>query len=206
MKKWVPLATSICLSAVLLAGCGNEEINQLNEPETINDPVNGTTPNNAETPANAEPDPSEDEENNTSSTSQDQSGMAIGDTAEVESNVDHFKITLDDVRFIGDYEGTMSEFDDFAIVQYTVENLSDEPLDAYEAIYKFELDGLTDISAGLDSFEPISGQLQTGETATGEAIYYTYEETEHQIAVSPGIASVGGIDDISWDFERTPHE
>ena len=206
LKKLVPLATSICLGAVLLAGCGTEEINQLNEPDTINDPVDGTTPNSTDTPANAEPDPSGDEENNSSSASQEQSGMAIGDTAEVESNVQHFKITLDDVRFVDEYEGTLSEFDDFAIVQYTVENLSDEPLDAYEAADIFELDGITDSSSAIEGFEPISGQLQTGETASGEAIYYAYQEAEHQIAVRPGVASVGGIDDITWDIERIPYE
>lgn len=206
MKKWTPLATSICLSAVLLAGCGTEEINNLNEPDAMNDSINGSAPNTPDEPTEADPDNNAADENTEPSSGQDQSGLSIGDTAHVQSNVQNFRITLNDVRFVEEYEGSLSEFDDFVIANYTVENLADDVLDAYDAVDIFELDGITDSSMAIDGFEAISGQLQTGETASGEVIYYAYDEPDHQITVQPGIASVGGIDDISWDLTRTSAE
>lgn len=189
------------LSAALLAGCSSGE----EQPEEGTPPMENEesleSSGGGENGSDQDRDQDGDNDGNG-----DQTGLNIGNTAYVESIIEKYDITLENVRFETEFGEETPEFKDFLIAEFTVENRNDEALDAYEAVNNFELERFSDISKHIDGFEPISGELQPGEKVTGEVIYDAKDQDSQTIQIRAGTAAVGGIDDISWTFERSQVE
>ena len=203
MKKHIKLSTFIVATFAVLVACNNDEPSASEETtREVNDEMNEMDETDSD-----ESEAMADEEFN------DQLDLRIGDTGTVESTTGLYEITLNGVEVIQEVDGQMSELDEFMIAEFTIRNIGEEAIDALDTIGNFELTdapeaaGMTDMAEHFEGVDAFDGNINPGEQATAQTLYYTFDADEYYVLVTEGLVGTGAVKNkITFTFEKSEAE
>ncbi|SFM22860.1 protein of unknown function [Gracilibacillus orientalis] len=142
---------------------------------------------------NSDEEATEEESTNTENeTSNDESNdeeyLNLGDTAEIQSVVGDYNITVNSFELLDEFEGSQPSRDTYILVQFEVENIGDSPIVA-EEIYGATIFDTEELSAEsayhYDSIEVFGDEeIQPGETKEGEYIFSHTESNSYTLHIN----------------------
>lgn len=195
MKKLLIMLGLLGMGLAILAGCSSDETDQVdNEVKTgekIEKESSSSDEDNKETEAKSDTTTSNDtktkNETNTKSsgTPKDQENLKIGDTATIESTLGKFEVTLESVKGVKEIDGEESLLGNLLITQLTVKNVgekafnTEDQIDTLEMVTDIKGEGSPDDSAHFESLKKLTGNLEPGESVSGEAVFEAYESDEY---------------------------
>lgn len=115
----------------------------------------------------------------------DQENLKIGDTATIESTLGKFEVTLESVKGVKEIDGEESLLGNLLITQLTVKNVgekafnTEDQIDTLEMVTDIKGEGSPDDSAHFESLKKLTGNLEPGESVSGEAVFEAYESDEY---------------------------
>lgn len=133
--------------------------------------------------------------------------MKIGDTAQVETTLGKYEITIDSVKKEDTLDGEESQVDYFFVTDVTIKNIGEETIDANESKDILEItstlegSGFSDVSSYFDSIETIEGTLEPGESISGQVLFEEIDASEYYIRFSEGLVAAGALTNQAiWTF------
>ncbi|QQK77647.1 DUF4352 domain-containing protein [Salicibibacter cibarius] len=199
MKTWTKIASAMFLSVALLVACGDgeEETTSEDTPDTDDD-----TSEAEDVEATEEEEESEEDEsgNDASGDFEEDQHLTLGETGVYDTTIGTYEITLDSVSTEDEVEGEPPVNEVFIIAEVTIENISDEAVDAVDlAMADMMNDGETHEMAYWDyGFE--GEEIEPGESLTGELIYDEMESSYYELVY--GFASDTVANEVRWRFEE----
>ncbi len=218
----ITLAT--LLAAGLLAACGDnsdDEVTDVDTPEDNEEELqvddnetDGVEEDSEEKSETDEETDSNDGDSVGSGSFEDQEDLSIGDTAEISTNTGEYEITINSVTKEEEVDGQTAQLSFFILADVTVNNLSNDTLNAEDAIdileltYDLDASGTGgDFSHLFDSIEGLSGELNNGEELSGEIIFESDDDDEMYIRVNSGLVASGAVhNNAVWKFDISEAE
>lgn len=178
----------LVLISLLVVGCSsNENDDQPKEANESNEEVTET-----------DGDDSKEKESDV-----DQTSLRMGETAELSTTVGDFSLTLQSAEEKTEIDGQPSQREIFVLTEWKVENISEEPIEINDAIGGLhlysELRGSGTWWILLENDEEWVGELQPGESATGE-LKFEIEDTEEYSAGMEYASSDSELKEVMWNF------
>ncbi|MFD1017675.1 DUF4352 domain-containing protein [Thalassobacillus hwangdonensis] len=184
MKKIIRFTLFMIIS-LLVAGCNSNEDAQSNA-------------NSEEEVSQSSEDYSEESELKVEKTN-----LNMGETAELSTTVGDFSLTLEDAEEKTEIDGQQSQLDIFVLTEWKVENISEEPIEVNDAIGGLhlynEMRGSGTWWILLENDEEWKGELQPGESATGE-LKFEIEDTEEYSAGMEYASADSELKEVMWNF------
>jgi len=197
------------LCSVGLAACNSDEDNG----ESLEEIQAEGTEDGAEEAEETEEESKEEETESetdliTESEFDDQLDLQIGDTGQVQTNLDAFEVTINSVRKETELDEELAQLDFFVIADITLTNISDIAIDADAAKGTLELansldgSGFSDISGqGYEGIESIDGELNPDESINGQMVFQINDSDEFYIRITGGLLAADGVlNDVRWTF------
>lgn len=215
MKKYYLTAMMGLLCMFALAACSADEDTDNDEPA---EGAQSQESEENETEAEETGDNAEETESDsdliTESEFGDQLDLQIGDTGQVQTNLDAFEVTLESVTKETELDGEPAELDFFLIADITLTNISDDVIDADSAKGTLEMTGMLDGSGfsdlsehGYEGIEGVEGELAPGESAEGQFVVQIMESDEYYMRIIGGLIAAGGVlNDVRWTFTESEIE
>lgn len=214
MKK---LVISTMLSIVIigvLGACGNNTSNNDNEGNTNHEAQNNTENVNNNTANNNN---NNDEEKGDLSSlldeieeADDYLDLTLGETGSFVTTLGTYDMTVTDAEIKGyEFEGYESELDLWIVLDVTIKNTSDEPLNAEDLMSSMELtedeegSGYMDSSGAFDSVTKFEGDIAPGEEQSAQFVAYAYDEDTYHFRKSSGNIAGGSSNQVTWKIERS---
>jgi len=222
MKKLLILTFITILSTSLMVACGSVDTNE--EGNLNNEKVNDEISNDAQDESIPEIEEIENEEANENvgednsnadspSNFEDQEDLSLGDIAQVSDNLGEYSIVVESVSIENEVGGETSPGDYFIVANVSYENIGSSILDAediskaLELAYDMEGSGYSNLSANMDGSEHISGDIESGDTVSGELVFYAFDEEEYLIRISSGLIASGAVNNqVIWSFDKSEAE
>ncbi|MGN7312389.1 hypothetical protein ACTHQ4_14940 [Alkalicoccobacillus gibsonii] len=142
----------------------------------------------------------EDSSNQDDDNTEDQLDLEIGDQATIETTISSFEFTLDSVEIKDELNAVVPDLDVFIVADFTVTNIYDEPImiedatDIFEVTTELEGGGYGDVSEHYDvDVKTVTGELQPGETISGQLIMEDQTNAEHYIRVKSGLVASSSV-------------
>ena len=187
------LITSLLILAMTwtLAACNNDAPNNVNENEN-----NQTTNNTENAPSNEDGAENEDDLSSLLESieeAEDQLDLSLGDTGSFVTTLGTYDMTVTSAELKEyEFEGIESELDLWILLDVTIKNTSDEPLNAEDLMSSMELtedeegSGYMDSSGAFESVEAFEGDIAPGEEQSAQFIAYAYDEDTYYFRKSSG--------------------
>ena len=216
MKRFLFLLVALFLSVSALAACSSESDNK-EKTESTNGGVEKQPDTSRDTKGSSEDNEAEDSEdskkNKVGDTSsgdfKDQTELKIGDTGQAESTLGKYEITVNSVQMKDEINGKTPEIDHLFIIEYSVKNIGDKPIDAMETIKTLQLtvnlegSGSGENTQHYPPSNPIAGTIEPGQSVTGEAVYQGFDAERYFIRTDPGLIAAGAVkNDTIWRFTK----
>ncbi|QQK77620.1 DUF4352 domain-containing protein [Salicibibacter cibarius] len=208
MKIWTKTASMMFLSAALLAACGDddadEEANGEGAPDNDRD-ITEAEEDDADEGVDVdatEEDDSDDENGSSDDFAEDQQ-LSLGETGTYDANFGTFEITLDDVWTDDEVEGEPPVDDLYVITEVTVENNSDDTIDAQDLAHA-DLLNEDESNIGVYWFYGFDGDLEPGESLTGELVFDHTDSSYYELTYGWGPDSLSN--EVRWEFDESELE
>lgn len=213
MKHFLKVALLCTSTFAILISCSNEENNS--EPSSVDGATSNEETGSSDSEGSVlternEPSDSSDEEdrvNLAAGETEDQLDLAIGDMGTIETTIEHFTVTVQSIEFLNELKGETPERDHFILADVTIENIKDETLDLEQAVDVLEVTTTLEGSGGGDFShlyeidQPLSGDVQPGESVSGQLVFLANDSEEYYIRVNPGLISSSAVkNQVIWSF------
>lgn len=207
------LITSLLILAMTwtLAACNNDAPNNVNENEN-----NQTTNNTENAPSNEDGAENEDDLSSLLESieeAEDQLDLSLGDTGSFVTTLGTYDMTVTSAELKEyEFEGIESELDLWILLDVTIKNTSDEPLNAEDLMSSMELtedeegSGYMDSSGAFESVEAFEGDIAPGEEQSAQFIAYAYDEDTYYFRKSSGNIAGGSSNQVSWKINQSDME
>jgi len=194
MKKVLIMLGLLGMSLAILAGCSSDETDQVDNDVKTDDKIEKESSSSdaakeAEDKSDTTTSKGTTTKNKTntksSGTPKDQENLKIGDTATIESTLGKFEVTLESVKGVKEIDGEESLLGNLLITQLTVKNVGEkafntmDQIDTLEMVTNMEWDGSPDDSAHFESLKKLTGNLEPGDSVSGEAVFEAYDSDEY---------------------------
>ncbi|RIW29374.1 DUF4352 domain-containing protein [Bacillus salacetis] len=129
--------------------------------------------------------------------------LGLGDTIEFQSNIGNYKLTINSVESMEEYQGETPQREIFLAVEVTVENLAEEPLVADDAAYlrlTSDVDSSGTLNILLGDMEVWDKELEKGESDTRKLFYDTQRATEYSLLYNHATENHKLLEDVKWVF------
>ncbi|QQZ10431.1 DUF4352 domain-containing protein [Heyndrickxia vini] len=140
----------------------------------------------------------------------DQTDLKLGDTGQVESTVGKYEITIHSVKMIDEIDGQSPSLDHFFVVEVTVKNIGNKPIDAIEPIKTLELTsnpdggGNGDDSSFYKSINALTGVIEPGKSVSGEAVFQEMDAKTYYLRTNVGLIAAKAVKNkTTWTFEKS---
>ncbi|MEN0642154.1 hypothetical protein MKY91_03110 [Alkalicoccobacillus gibsonii] len=219
MNKQLKISAAIAVSLCLLVACGSNE-NDSEQSSVENEPESNESEDEVNSSGlidkdelNEESD-EEDSSNQDDDNTEDQLDLEIGDQATIETTISSFEFTLDSVEIKDELNAVVPDLDVFIVADFTVTNIYDEPIMIEDATGIFEVTtdldggGYGDVSEHYDvDVKTVTGELQPGETITGQLVMEDQTNAEHYIRVKSGLVASSSVrNQAIWTFTEDDSE
>lgn len=138
----------------------------------------------------------------------DQLDLSLGDTGSFVTTLGTYDMTVTSAESKGyEFEGIESEIDDWILLDITIKNTSDEPLNAEDLMSSMELtgnlegSGYMDSSGAFESVEAFDGEIDPGEEQSAQFIAYAYESDKYYFRKSSGNVAGGSSNQVIWNID-----
>ena len=207
------LITSLLILAMTwtLAACNNDAPNNVNKNEN-----NQTTNNTENAPSNEDRAENEDDLSSLLESieeAEDQLDLSLGDTGSFVTTLGTYDMTVTSAELKEyEFEGIESELDLWILLDVTIKNTSDEPLNAEDLMSSMELtedeegSGYMDSSGAFESVEAFEGDIAPGEEQSAQFIAYAYDEDTYYFRKSSGNIAGGSSNQVSWKINQSDME
>ena len=207
------LITSLLILAMTwtLAACNNDAPNNVNENEN-----NQTTNNTENAPSNEDGAENEDDLSSLLESieeAEDQLDLSLGDTGSFVTTLGTYDMTVTSAELKEyEFEGIESELDLWILLDITIKNTSDEPLNAEDLMSSMELtedeegSGYMDSSGAFESVQAFEGDIAPGEEQSAQFIAYAYDEDTYYFRKSSGNIAGGSSNQVSWQINQSDME
>lgn len=207
------LITSLLILAMTwtLAACNNDAPNNVNKNEN-----NQTTNNTENAPSNEDGAENEDDLSSLLESieeAEDQLDLSLGDTGSFVTTLGTYDMTVTSAELKEyEFEGIESELDLWILLDVTIKNTSDEPLNAEDLMSSMELtedeegSGYMDSSGAFESVEAFEGDIAPGEEQSAQFIAYAYDEDTYYFRKSSGNIAGGSSNQVSWKINQSDME
>ncbi|MBM0066646.1 hypothetical protein [Alkalicoccobacillus gibsonii] len=236
MKKIITFSTMVLITSTVLVACGEgadkasevdgnhgtDQEEQVGEEGTVDhsEPVSNEIDDDANSSGLIDKDELNEESNEEGSTNQDdgntedQLDLEIGDQATIETTISSFEFTLDSVEIKDELNAVVPDLDVFIVVDFTLTNIYDEPIMIEDATGIFEVTtdldggGYGDVSEQYDvDVKTVTGELQPGETISGQLVMEDQTNAEHYIRVNSGLVASSSVKNQAiWTFTEEDSE
>ena len=210
MKKTLKLISLSLIILLAIVGCSNNTPDDEDVENPIEENQNEDIIDNTDSEAE-DPNSVENEEDNSVSESPSSTDdiLSLGDTGLMETAIGKIEVTPTSIRFLENV-GDERPFDEiFLVMELTITNVGDEAVLSEEMITA-RLHG-EDGSGGVASFDDFSeidnfeGELEPGETVSGEVIFDFSIEDKYQLSF--GAAYLGSLsNEVRWEFDADEAE
>ncbi|MEN0642156.1 DUF4352 domain-containing protein [Alkalicoccobacillus gibsonii] len=221
MKHFLKVALLCTSTFAILISCSNEE--NSSEPSSVDEATSTsneeTGSSNSEgsglTDRNESSDSLEEDDrvNLAAGDTEDQLDLAIGDMGTIETTIEHFTLTIQSIEFLNELKGETPERDQFVLADVTIENINDDTLDLEQAVDLLEVTTTLEGSGGGDFShlyevdQPLSGDVQPGESVSGQLVFLANDSEEYYIRVNPGLISSSAVkNQVIWTFTEEDSE
>ena len=207
------LITSLLILAMTwtLAACNNDAPNNVNKNEN-----NQTTNNTENAPSNEDRAENEDDLSSLLESieeAEDQLDLSLGDTGSFVTTLGTYDMTVTSAALKEyEFEGIESELDLWILLDVTIKNTSDEPLNAEDLMSSMELtedeegSGYMDSSGAFESVQAFEGDIAPGEEQSAQFIAYAYDEDTYYFRKSSGNIAGGSSNQVSWKINQSDME
>lgn len=213
MRKDITLLGTIGLRLIILAACSSDAAEKEN-PKPVKVEITTEEEKGEDTQVsgeNKEDTEAKDAEANTAGGNfKDQVDLKIGDTGQAESTIGKYEITINSVEMKDHLDGKESMFDHFFIMDVTVKNLDDQPLEAIEPINTLELtenlegSGSNDYSQNYASIKALTGKVEPGQSIDGQAVFHGRESDKYYVTTNVGLLAAGAVKNkTTWTFDKS---
>ena len=202
------LITTALLMIVLLIACSSDGDNET-ESEG-NDPVtekenNGSAENNDE----SDDSDSEDSDNDTTesdneekTSSSDGEILSLGETGVVESTLGEYEITFESFQLLDELEDQNNEDQIFIVLDVTVKNIGDEPLEGKHLYTSrlFDDEGTSqEATFYFESVDIMEGTIEPGDSMEGEFVFGARKSSESfELVYNHALSSLAT--ELTWEF------
>lgn len=202
MRKFLLIFAVFMMSISMLAACNGEDGNDSGQLEEQVDEDNDV---NEENDGSATDDQTEDASD---LDAEDQVDLSLGDTGHFYTDIGSYDMTVTTAELMGyELEGIASQLDDWILLDVTIKNTSDEPLNAEDIIGVMEvtddLEGSGSIGAvgAFDSVEDFEGEIGPGEEQSGQFITEVFEADPYYFRKISGNIAGGSSNQVIWTIE-----
>lgn len=143
----------------------------------------------------------------------DQLDLSLGDTGSFVTTLGTYDMTVTSAESKGyEFEGIESELDDWILLDVTIKNTSDEPLDAEDLISSMELtedldgSGYSDSTGAFDEAEEFEGEIEPGEEKSAQFVAYAYESDTYYFRKNSGNIAGGSSNQLIWNINTSDME
>lgn len=143
----------------------------------------------------------------------DQLDLSLGDTGSFVTTLGTYDMTVTSAESKGyEFEGIESELDDWILLDVTIKNTSDEPLDAEDLISSMELtedlegSGYSDSAGAFDEAEEFEGEIEPGEEKSAQFVAYAYESDTYYFRKNSGNIAGGSSNQLIWNINTSDME
>ena len=215
MKRTLITTLLILAMTWTLAACNNDNNNAPNN--NVNENENNQTTNNTENaPSNEDGAENEDDLSSLLESieeAEDQLDLSLGDTGSFVTTLGTYDMTVTSAELKEyEFEGIESELDLWILLDVTIKNTSDEPLNAEDLMSSMELtedeegSGYMDSSGAFESVEAFEGDIAPGEEQSAQFIAYAYDEDTYYFRKSSGNIAGGSSNQVSWKINQSDME
>jgi len=204
--KRISITAILILSIIwILGACSDKNVSN-GEVATDNH-----SSENSETVSSEEDSPEEDDDLasllKSIEEAEDQLDLSLGDTGSFVTTLGTYDMTVTSAELMGyEFEGIESEIEEWVLLDVTIKNTSDEPLNAEDLIESMELtemeegSGYMDSAGAFDSVEEFEGEIEPGEEQSAQFIAYAYESDIYYFRKSPGNVAGGSSNQVIWNI------
>lgn len=143
----------------------------------------------------------------------DQLDLSLGDTGSFVTTLGTYDMTVTSAESKGyEFEGIESELEDWILLDVTIKNTSDEPLDAEDLISSMELtedldgSGYSDSAGAFDEAEEFEGEIEPGEEKSAQFVAYAYESDTYYFRKNSGNIAGGSSNQLIWNINTSDME
>lgn len=203
MKNNMWITAIILLCILMLGACSNDEdvaTDVDNNEEESND-LEGNEPDESENESDNETDDEEKPE------VEDQLDLVLGDTGTFDTTLGTYEMTVGHAELSKEVEEEKSTRDGFILLDITIKNTSDHPLDAEDLIYSMEVtnnldhSGSTDHAEGFDTVEEFNGELEPGDEQSAQFLTIVDDSDEYFFRKTVGNIGGGSSNQVVWKIQ-----
>lgn len=208
MKNNMWITAIILLCILMLGACSNDEdvaTDVDNNEEESND-LEGNEPDESENESDNETDDEEKPE------VEDQLDLVLGDTGTFDTTLGTYEMTVEHAELSEEVEEEKSTRDGFILLDITIKNTSDHPLDAEDLIYSMEVtnnldhSGSTDHADGFDTVEEFNGELEPGDEQSAQFLTIVDDSDEYFFRKTVGNIGGGSSNQVVWTIQADEAE
>lgn len=208
MKNNMWITAIILLCILMLGACSNDEdvaTDVDNNEEESND-LEGNEPDESENESDNETDDEEKPE------VEDQLDLVLGDTGTFDTTLGTYEMMVEHAELSEEVEEEKSTRDGFILLDITIKNTSDHPLDAEDLIYSMEVtnnldhSGSTDHADGFDTVEEFNGELEPGDEQSAQFLTIVDDSDEYFFRKTVGNIGGGSSNQVVWTIQADEAE
>lgn len=208
MKNNMWITAIILLCILMLGACSNDEdvaTDVDNNEEESND-LEGNEPDESEKESDNETDDEEKPE------VEDQLDLVLGDTGTFDTTLGTYEMMVEHAELSEEVEEEKSTRDGFILLDITIKNTSDHPLDAEDLIYSMEVtnnldhSGSTDHADGFDTVEEFNGELEPGDEQSAQFLTIVDDSDEYFFRKTVGNIGGGSSNQVVWTIQADEAE
>ncbi len=143
----------------------------------------------------------------------DQLDLSLGDTGSFVTTLGTYDMTVTSAELKGyEFEGIESELDDWVLLDVTIKNTSDKPLNVEDVMSSMDLtedlegSGYMDSSGAFDSVEEFEGEIGPGEEQSAQFIAYAYDADTYYFRKNSGNVAGGSSNQVIWNIDKSDME
>lgn len=209
MKNFTKYLGVMSLILIFLSGCASSVNTQVKNEGKVNkikiNKQKSTSKHNKSHSIKSK----KDDKQNTYKT-RSQINLKVGDTANVKTDISHYLLTLNSVKFKnGEINGQKSQLEAYIVADITLKNIGNKTIKAEEAMKNLQLtdllkgSGEPDDSVLLGDPNAIKGNLKPGQSKSGEAVFQVYKKNKYYLINNPGLVASGVLNNIRFTFHAS---
>lgn len=141
---------------------------------------------------------------------EDQLNLGLGETGSFVTTLGTYDMTVTSAEQTDyEYEGIESELDCWVILDITIKNTSDQPLNAEDVMSSMELteteegSGYMDAAGAFESVTEFEGDIEPGKEQSAQFIAYAYDSDTYYFRKSSGNVAAGSSNQVMWEISTS---
>lgn len=144
---------------------------------------------------------------------EDQLDLSIGDTGSFVTTIGMYDMTVISAELKGyEFKGIESQLDDWILLDITIKNTGDKPLNVEDVIDTMDMvddldsSGSMNASGAFDEINDFSGDINPGEEQTAQFIAEVFKADMYYFRKSSGNVAGGSSNQVIWNINLSDME